>query len=139
MTPATGARRQAAVIAVRKRSAGLEVCLIRRRSSSSWGIPKGTIEPGESPAEAALKEAWEEAGLRGRLAGDVVGTYKYEKLGATFNVAVFVMEVSSQAAVWPEATIRRRRWVAVTDAPSLLDRHAVRSIYERVRGRLAAR
>jgi 8-oxo-dGTP pyrophosphatase MutT (NUDIX family) len=129
--------RQAAVIAVRRRGARSEVCLIRRRGSSSWGIPKGTIERGETAGEAALKEAWEEAGLKGTLAGDSIGIYEYDKLGATLGVAVFVMDVSSEATAWPEVAIRRRRWVALTEAASLLERHAVRPIYERIQARLA--
>ncbi len=128
---------QAAVIAVRRNGASAEVCLIRRRGASSWGIPKGTIEPGETAGEAALKEAWEEAGLKGTLTGDNIGAYEYDKLGTTLSVAVFVMEVSKEAAEWPEVAIRRRRWVPVDEAAELLDHHAVRPIYKRVLGRLA--
>jgi 8-oxo-dGTP pyrophosphatase MutT (NUDIX family) len=137
MAPASRARRQAAVIAVRRRGTEKEVCLIRKRTSSAWGIPKGMIDPGETAAEAALKEAWEEAGIKGRLLGNIVGTYKYEKLGARFSVDVFVMAVSAQEDVWPEATIRKRRWVTIAEAASLLDGHAVRAILGRVGPRLA--
>jgi 8-oxo-dGTP pyrophosphatase MutT (NUDIX family) len=94
------------------------------------------IDPGETTEQAALKEAWEEAGLKGRLASDVVGTYEYEKLGALFRVAVFVMEVSAEQGKWPESTIRKRRWVTIAEAASLLDGHAVRAIFERVGARL---
>jgi phosphohistidine phosphatase len=95
------------------------------------------IDPGESDQETALKEAWEEAGIKGRLIGDRVGTYEYEKVGAILRVSVFVMQVSRQAAVWPEADTRERRWVSVAEAVSLLDGHGVRSIYQRIEARLA--
>ncbi len=49
----------------------LEVLLIkpggpfwRNRNAGAWMIPKGMIEPGEAPAEAALREFEEETGTR---------------------------------------------------------------------------
>jgi 8-oxo-dGTP pyrophosphatase MutT (NUDIX family) len=32
--------------------------------TSRWDLPKGMADPGEDPRDAALREAWEEAGLR---------------------------------------------------------------------------
>ncbi len=45
------------------------VLLVRRRVSEgqlSWQFPAGAVEPGESDEEAAVREAWEEVGLRVR-------------------------------------------------------------------------
>ena len=42
-----------------------EVLLLRRRDNDHWCMPGGISEIGQSPAEAALRELWEEAGLRG--------------------------------------------------------------------------
>lgn len=33
------------------------------RNSEYWSLPAGAIEPGESPAEAVVREVWEETGL----------------------------------------------------------------------------
>ena len=41
--------------------------LVRQSDPDIWSTPGGTIEPGETPADAALREAWEETGLRVRL------------------------------------------------------------------------
>ncbi|RST31960.1 NUDIX domain-containing protein [Sphingomonas ginkgonis] len=61
----------AGVLLYRHSARGLEVLLIhpggpfwRRRRPGSWMIPKGEIEPGEAPAEAALREFEEETGAR---------------------------------------------------------------------------
>jgi ADP-ribose pyrophosphatase YjhB (NUDIX family) len=42
-----------------------EVLLVRRRDNDHWCMPGGFAEIGQTPAEAVLKELWEEAGLRG--------------------------------------------------------------------------
>lgn len=46
--------------------------LQRRASDGAWSLPAGAIDPGESPAQAVVREVWEETGLRVipvRLAG----------------------------------------------------------------------
>lgn len=46
------------------------VLLVWHRATALWMLPGGHIEPGESPAEAALREVLEETGVRARIAGD---------------------------------------------------------------------
>jgi ADP-ribose pyrophosphatase YjhB (NUDIX family) len=41
--------------------------LVQRKDNGRWALPGGIAEIGHSPAESALKELWEEAGLRGRV------------------------------------------------------------------------
>ena len=107
------------------------MCLIRRRRSQTWGIPKGFIDPGDSPEEAALNEAGEEAGLRGHIIGSVIGVYDYEKRGAPLTVAVYVMDVTEQKKVWQEMMFRERRWFALQEAALLLASHPVRPLWGR--------
>jgi ADP-ribose pyrophosphatase YjhB (NUDIX family) len=44
-----------------------EILLVKRRDNGHWCMPGGFAEIGETPAEAALRELWEEAGLRGEV------------------------------------------------------------------------
>ncbi|ACO46839.1 Nudix hydrolase [Deinococcus deserti] len=51
-----------------------DILLVRERGVSGqmgkaglWHLPSGTVEPGENPQDAAVREAWEEAGIRVRL------------------------------------------------------------------------
>jgi len=124
---------QAAAIAVRRGARQVQVCLIRRKGSKSWGIPKGVVDRGDTRQETALNEAWEEAGLRGRLIGDAIGTYKYKKWDKTLRVAVYIMEVLDQAATWEEAWFRERRWTSFEKAASRLAGHPVEPLLDRVR------
>lgn len=40
-----------------------EILLIQRKDDQLWAMPGGSFEVGETPAEAACREAWEETGL----------------------------------------------------------------------------
>jgi phosphohistidine phosphatase len=137
MSNTAGPLQQAAAIAIRRRDDILEVCLIRSRKSRKWGIPKGLIDPGDTQEETALNEAWEEAGLKGRLLGDPIGIYEYRKWGTTLVVAVYVMEVLEEHDDWQEADFRERRWTPIGVATSLLSEHPVRPLLDRVRTFLA--
>ena len=127
----TGLPQQAAAIAVRRNGDAFEVCLIRKKKSKTWGIPKGLVDPGDTHEETVLNEAWEEAGLKGRLIGDPVGTYEYEKWNTTFAVVVYLIEVLEENADWQEASFRERRWTSFREAASLLRNHPVRPLLDR--------
>jgi phosphohistidine phosphatase len=123
-------RQQAAAIPYRRKGQSVEVCLIRRKDSGAWGIPKGLIDPGATLEETALNESWEEAGLRGRLTGNAIGTYRYEKWGLRLTVAVYLMEVLEQSNTWQESHVRERRWTSFDEAAALLADHPVRSLLD---------
>ena len=124
------------MIAVRRAADGFEVCLIRKKLSRTWGIPKGMVEHGQTHEETALNEAWEEAGIKGRLMGDALGTYEYRKWGVVLEVAVYLMHVLEQHAEWDEVQYRDRDWVSFDQAATRLADHAVLPLLERARTRL---
>lgn len=128
-----GFPQQAAAIAVRWKRDDLEVCLIRKMGSRHWGVPKGLVDPGDTHEETALKEAWEEAGISGRLVGRSLGTYQYEKWDAKFEVTLYLMEVLEQHPRWLEAGYRERRWTSFDEAASLLSEHPVHPFLDRAR------
>jgi 8-oxo-dGTP pyrophosphatase MutT (NUDIX family) len=50
------------------------VLLQQRRDDGRWGLPGGQMEPGEAPAQALVREVWEETGLVVRP-GRVLGVF----------------------------------------------------------------
>jgi 8-oxo-dGTP pyrophosphatase MutT (NUDIX family) len=123
---------QAAAVPIQWRSGQRQVCLIRRRGTRDWGIPKGHIENGDTPGEAALTEAREEAGLVGRIDGSSVGTYSYWKWEGRLTVCVYVMTVLDVLPVWDEMDVRERRWTTLDDARRLLERHPVSALWRTI-------
>jgi ADP-ribose pyrophosphatase YjhB (NUDIX family) len=123
---------QVGVIAVRRDGGKMQMCLIRRKGSSKWGIPKGFVDRGDTPEQAALTEASEEAGLEGELIGDSIGTYDYTKRGVDYTVAVFVMKVVEERDNWLEMKVRERRWSTLQQAHELLEDHPVGPLLDRV-------
>jgi 8-oxo-dGTP pyrophosphatase MutT (NUDIX family) len=123
---------QAAVIPIRRADGGLQICLIRRKDRSSWSVPKGYIDPGDDWEQAALGEADEEAGLHGRILGEAIGAYDYEKGPLSLTVVVGVMEVLEERATWREMRWRERRWCSIEEAGALLREHPIWPLYERL-------
>ena len=70
---------QIGALAYRVRDDILEVCLITSRGGGRWIIPKGWPEPDLTHAEAAGKEAWEEAGLTGDIDPKTYASYPTSK------------------------------------------------------------
>jgi 8-oxo-dGTP pyrophosphatase MutT (NUDIX family) len=107
---------QAAAVPFRIRGRVLEVALITTSRGGRWSIPKGNIERGEGARESALREALEEAGLVGDLVGPRLGSFRYEKRGRAFSVAVYLLRVTRELPRWSEDDQRRRKWLRLDKA-----------------------
>ncbi|MCB6178838.1 NUDIX hydrolase [Rhodobacter sp. Har01] len=93
------------------------VLLVTSRDTGRWIIPKGWPMAGFVPAMAAAQEAWEEAGVEGRVDGASLGVYSYLKLrpaakDVTCAVEVFPLRVDRLQRRYPERGERRRKWFA---------------------------
>ena len=70
---------QSGVIPYKIENNELKVLLITSRKGKKWKIPKGIVEPALSPSDSAAKEAFEEAGILGKVDKAEIGSYKYFK------------------------------------------------------------
>jgi len=129
---------QACAVPFRQQSRQLEFCLITSLNKRRWGFPKGTIDPGEMFPETALKEAYEEAGLRGEIVGTPLGHYEYAKWGGLLRVTVVMMRVSEVLEHWLEAGQRKRAWCSADEARARLANADQRRLLEQAIQRLAA-
>jgi 8-oxo-dGTP pyrophosphatase MutT (NUDIX family) len=104
----------------------LRVMLLTSRETGRWIIPKGWPITGRKPAQAAVREVYEEAGLIGVvLRGGPVGHYRYSKRLATgkivtCDVRVFLLHVRRELSDWPERDQRIRAWFSLEVAAKLV-------------------
>jgi 8-oxo-dGTP pyrophosphatase MutT (NUDIX family) len=106
---------QSAVIPYRIINGRCEILLITSLRKKNWIIPKGIVENGLSAQQSALQEAFEEAGISGKIQPDKLGTYSYEKWGGICNVNVYACEVIREHTNWPEMNIRQRKWFSTPE------------------------
>src|SRR6202453_252361 len=78
---------QVAAVCYRVRGASIEFLLIRTRGIGLWTFPKGSAEPGLTHAQAAALEAFEEAGVHGRMEEASFTRYVRRKGGKTRSSA----------------------------------------------------
>ena len=80
---------------------------------------------GKSLAQAAAQEAFEEAGVEGRVEPEPIGRFGHVKQhailgGIEVTVLVHPLEVRRELSDWPERRERRRRWFSLHEAASEL-------------------
>lgn len=113
---------QAGVIAYRGERGQREILLITSRETHRWIIPKGNIGRGKTARKAAKLEAFEEAGLRGKIDSEIpIGFYTYfkrrrDETTYPVSVEVFLMHADRQRKKWPEKGKRELCWLPIKDA-----------------------
>src|SRR5439155_10386451 len=103
-----------------------------------WALPKGLIAPGETPAETARREAFEETGVAGEIVsklGDIryVYTWQGERV---FKVVSFYLARARRGRIGDlppgmEVEVAEARWLPLADAPRLLAYRGEREMAER--------
>ncbi len=118
-------REQVAAVCYRWRGGSIEFLLVRTRSGGRWTFPKGSAEPGLTHAQAAALEAFEEAGVHGRIEEASLATYvRRERSGGEKSdarsgnkklaVSAHLCEVSRLSA--PKESRRDRTWFSAAEA-----------------------
>jgi 8-oxo-dGTP pyrophosphatase MutT (NUDIX family) len=105
--------------------AALEILVVTTRQSRRWIVPKGWPIKRLTPSKSAAREAFEEAGVRGKIGARAIGNFRYKKTGQNgadpdYEVKIFPLLVRRQSATWPEHGQRVVQWVDPEKAISLI-------------------
>jgi 8-oxo-dGTP pyrophosphatase MutT (NUDIX family) len=138
-------------VLVRSLGGRLHVAAIRPQGKPGiWALPKGKIDPGESAAEAAVREVREETGVEGVVVeklGDIRYTYtatwepmKGEKI---FKVVSFFLLRAGRGRIGAiddamRIEVDEARWLPLDEAPRLLTHKGERAMVGKAIERLGA-
>ena len=119
---------QAGVFAVRRKSGIWKMLAVRSRSGKRWVIPKGIVESGFTRETTAVREAFEEGGIKGRLLSEPAGEYTYRKWGDNCRVTVYLFLIEKILKTWPEDRMRKRKWMEFGELEKNIDERIPRRL-----------
>ena len=116
---------QVAAVCYRRRDGSLEFLLVNTNGGGKWTFAKGDPAPGMSHSQAAEREAWEEAGVRGHIEPRHFHVYIHSK-GVFWRppgvqeyvIKAFLLEVEQAAR--PEEEMRNPTWYSPQEARKIL-------------------
>ncbi len=99
----------------RRPGAGVEVLLVHRPKYDDWSFPKGKLDPGESHRDAAVREVFEETGLRCEVGPEIASTQYRDQQGRPKIVRYWAMEAQG-GGFDANHEVDEVRWVPLDEA-----------------------
>lgn len=132
-------------VAFRRGPDGIEVALISVGPQARWQLPKGLVNPGESPAATALREMREEAGVETDLVEPLdpieywyVGWRGKRRVRFHKYVHFFLLAYRAGDVRDHDHEVNEARWVALAEAQALLTFKSERAVLAQAADRLDA-
>lgn len=127
-------------IVYRRQTSGTDVALIKVGPIIRWQLPKGLVDDGETPEQAAVREVREETGLVAKIEKPLetieywyVSRGKTEKVRYHKFVHFFLMKYRSGKTDDHDHEVLESRWVPIVDAIRMLSFESERDIVEKAR------
>uniref|UniRef100_F7FZ80 diphosphoinositol-polyphosphate diphosphatase n=1 Tax=Monodelphis domestica TaxID=13616 RepID=F7FZ80_MONDO len=118
-----GFKKRAACLCFRSEQEDEVLLVSSSRYPDQWIVPGGGMEPEEEPGGAAVREVYEEAGVRGKL-GRLLGIFEQNQ-DRKHRTYVYVLTVTEILEDWEDSVNigRKREWFKVEDAIKVLQCH----------------
>jgi 8-oxo-dGTP pyrophosphatase MutT (NUDIX family) len=102
-------------------SSDIKILLIKQSKNSDWGIPKGKINLGETHEECAVREVFEETGVRIGLEdklGECYVSYKHKEKTVIAFLAKQICG-NEPRCDGPESEVEDVRWFGINELPPI--------------------
>jgi len=129
-------------VVYRRSNEGVEVVLAARRTRRgdlAWGLPKGLVEPDETPEQAAVREVREETGLDADVEvslGEIRYFYVWEGIRVRKAVHFFLMRATGGDASQHDDEMEEVRWFPLSVALRRATYKGEREVLQRAAARL---
>jgi 8-oxo-dGTP diphosphatase len=127
-------------VAFRWRDSEPEIAIVSVKPKLRWQLPKGIVDPGESPQMTAVREVREEAGIETeliRLVETIEYWYRSVKYGKPVRYHKFVhfylLEYKSGDVADHDHEVEESRWVSIDEALEMLEFKGERDVVEKAR------
>src|SRR5688500_17479991 len=122
-----------------------EIAIVSVKPSLRWQLPKGIVDPGESPEVTAVREVREEAGIETDLHAlieTIEYWYRSTKYGKPVRFHKFVhfylLSYRSGDVTDHDHEVEEARWVGLDDAIKMLAFKSEREVVEKAREMIPA-
>jgi 8-oxo-dGTP pyrophosphatase MutT (NUDIX family) len=119
----------------------IEVLICKDAGYHKWVLPKGLVNQGETPEQAAVREVQEEVGVTGQIveALDPPEKYVYTARGVrVFKVVhYFLMVYESGSETQHDHEMEAVRWARIDEAIDLMGYQGAKDVLARARDKIA--